>query len=293
MEHLWPVPAGRGAGEGIPQECGEGAGALSYLYKYLHLVDRREFEMKKESIDSWIGWKIIDACAKIAIPISVALLAFFQMYIYNKNEIETKKLIFNNQQSYQNMQTDLKLVEILWPLLVSSDSMKIMSSMKLAQKLRPELSAKIMASIWEDRRQPSYVRKEASKYLANLNDKLLLGYKFNIYYINNSIDAKRMAKVFEKIILDRKINNQVYLYQKDESFFDYKYNYIYFTERDENIQAQTLLALIESLYPEIYIKLEPVQASIKNTLSIYLFQVTPSKGRISTDFSPASKAVSE
>src|SRR5215813_13035302 len=104
-----------------------------------------------EPNNTGLTWKIIDAIAKIAIPITIAVFAYVQHYTAQKY-----------QESQDKMSTKIKLLDMAFTSLSGQEEKKKSVALKIIRQLDEAFAIQIEAVVLQDTSQSKEIQSQAA-----------------------------------------------------------------------------------------------------------------------------------
>jgi hypothetical protein len=209
------------------------------------------------------GWKASDLLVKALIPIALAAFAFLQ-----------HDISIQNQMRQQETATDLKVLEIAWPLLVEPEGESKSLGLSLIRTLRPELATQIASVVSIDEGQPDSVREQALRVVADAGSAALGKFKVDIYYDSARPNLAGLAARIESLLRNQAGVRDVVLAPRAARFFNITGRPLgnevrYEPGREENA-ARALVALLNTETPSLAFRLRSVHTRTAGTISIFL-----------------------
>lgn len=198
-------------------------------------------EDKKE----WIGWRVLDAVAKIIIPLLLAVIAHQQNEAATQREANYKE----EQKDAALRERQLKYIELVWSSVTGTDERAKLLSMKLLKSMDSATAATISSAVSQDTTQPEAVRKAASDAVTNTALDVLKGMRIDIFLKDGSGRERRqaMADSVQRLIAQQKLDNTVRIRTYTDGDFPTspaRANEVRFDSEEELLSAQVLAALL-------------------------------------------------
>ena len=224
-------------------------------------------EDKKE----WIGWRILDAVAKIIIPLLLAVIAWQQNQAAQRRSAELTK----EQAEATQRQIQLKYIELVWTSMIGKDDNAKLLSMKLLKSLDSTTAATLSSAISQDATQSQEVRKAASDAVTNTALDVLKGMRIDIFLKDGSGRERRQATAdsIQRLIAQQNLGNTVRIRIYTEGDFPTspaRANEVRFDSEKELLSAQVLAALLNGENPGRNFQLRKVRTSTPGYLSIMI-----------------------
>jgi hypothetical protein len=222
-----------------------------------------------EPNNAGLTWKIIDAIAKIGIPIAIAFFAYMQHCTSQKY-----------QESQDKMSTKIKLLDIAFTSLSGQEEKKKSVALKIIRQLDEDFAIQIEAVVLQDTSQSKEIQNQAAESLVKALSPKLSGYKIDIYQLENNPKAYTIGQKIKSEITSRKITDKVILQPEKKEFFEEKWkgtgvssisNEVRYEPSRDGDAAHALTALLKKICPDLEFPMRPYMMKHPSGLSIFIW----------------------
>jgi hypothetical protein len=246
---------------------------IDKVLEHLESLDQR-LRAKEESLFG----KILKFAEKLLIPLAVAAVAYYGNQAATKISEGQLRLAENSAADRKDESRRIiqaKYVEIFYKDLNSGDPKKQGNALKLIRLMDADLAEDLAGLVAVTPGVAPQVRagfERTRKEIETFGS--LFGFKIGIYFLRGSETLTAKASDIKEKITDKGFQGTIQLYPSDKSFFDLvrepRAIEVRYEPGREDGAADSLMAILRDLYPELSIVKRAVTSRTPGFISIFI-----------------------